>query len=119
MCMIHITVRWDLLSHSNTAVRDFNLMAVLCLLILSHQSHPLPTQCCRMACLPPPHHCHLCPCVCPWTQTRTTHSCARRRHCHEDVGNGGGRQGKASRSIVCICWYPARVIPKCLGSATS
>src|SRR5882762_8289955 len=74
MCMIHITVRWDLLSHSNTAVRDFNLMAMLCLLILSHQSLPLPTQHCRMACLPPPHHCHLCPCVCPWTQTRTTHT---------------------------------------------
>src|SRR5882762_2742716 len=74
MCMIHITVRRDLLSHSNTTVRDFNLMATLCLLILSHQSLPLPTQHCRMVCLPPPHHCRLCPCVCPWTQTWTTHT---------------------------------------------
>src|SRR5882762_7993799 len=46
--------------------------AMLCLLVCSHQSLPLPTQHCRTAvCASPPHHSCLCPCACPQTRTRT------------------------------------------------
>src|SRR5882762_4116845 len=73
--------------------------AMLCLLVCSHQSLPLPTQRCRTAVrASPPHRSHLHPCVCPWTRTQTgiartpvpTPATAMEMCTVAGVGKGGG-----------------------------